>query len=343
MKEGEVQMEYIGVDLHKRGFNVCVMNNTGDILFEEKYDNNLKSLENLVSSFPNSSVVMEATQNWMWIVRVLQSKNIPVTLSNPIKTKAIASARIKTDKIDASTLAHLLRANLVPMSYIPTIKEQEARDLARARCQLVKQKTWIKNQIHSLLTKENLPPPTSDLFGKKGQKWLGKQTLTENNQFVLKQYLVLLKETMDKVSAFDQKINEVSRGDRKVEILKSIPGVGTITAFVIASELGEPKRFPNGKKAAAYFGLVPSIYQSGKTKRLGSITKLGNPYARWMLVQASHRLVRSDTNTKLFYQVLSARRGKKKAIVAVARKIVELSWWLLVDNRLYEVRVPRGT
>ena len=127
-------MNYIGIDLHKKAFNACVMNNGGEVLLEKNYSNNLGDLESLITEFPNSSVVLEATQNWMWIVRALQEKGIDVTLSNPLKTKAIASARIKTDKIDAKILAHLLRCNLVPMSYIPTIKEQEGRDLARARC-----------------------------------------------------------------------------------------------------------------------------------------------------------------------------------------------------------------
>lgn len=262
----------------------------------------------------------------------------PVTLAHPLRTKAIASARIKTDELDAKTLAHLLRSDLVPMAYIPTIEEQEARDLARARCQMVKQQTWIKNQIHSLLTKENLIPEVSDLFGKRGSKWLLTQKLTDNNKVILKEFLKYLSDVKLKISSFDKEIERKAKLSPRVEILKSVPGFGTITAFVLASEIGDPNRFPSGKKMAAYLGLVPSLYQSGNTKRLGSITKLGSPYARWVLVQAAHRLVRKDINTKLFYQTLSLRRGKKKAIVAVARKLTELSWRLLVDNRKYELR-----
>jgi transposase len=270
----------------------------------------------------------------------LEERGLPVTLAHPLRTKAIASARIKTDELDAKTLAHLLRANLVPMAYIPTIEEQEARDLARARCQLVKQQTWIKNQVHSLLTKENLVSPVTDLFGIKGRDWLGQQKLSENKEIILGQLLALLKDTQEKVSVLDKRIEEIAKSDLKVGILKSIPGIGTITAFVLGAEIGDIKRFPTGKKLAAYLGLVPSCYQSGNTRRLGSITKLGSPYARWVLVQTAHRLVRADVNTKLFYQTLSARRGKKKAIVAVARKIAELSWRLLIDNRKYEIRKP---
>jgi transposase len=178
----------------------------------------------------------------------------------------------------------------------------------------------------------------SALFGKRGRIWLSKQNLTDNNKVILREFLALLEDVKEKILTLDKEIERKAKLNPKVEILKSIPGFGIITAFVLASEIGDPKRFPSGKKMAAYLGLVPSLYQSGNTKRLGSITKLGSPYARWVLVQTAHRLVRSDINTKIFYQTLSLRRGKKKAIVAVARKRVELSWRLLKDNRKYELR-----
>lgn len=334
-------MEYVGIDLHKKGFTACVMDQSGLVLHGGGYQNKISEIEKLLLEVKNPSFVIEATQNWMWMVRYFEKAHLPVTLAHPLRTKAIASARIKTDELDAKTLAHLLRSDLVPMAYIPTTEEQEARDLARARCQMVKQQTWIKNQIHSLLTKENLIPEMTDLFGKRGSVWLQKQILTDNNKVILKEFLKYLRDVKLKISSFDKEIERKAKLNPRVEILKSIPGVGTITAYILVSEIGDPKRFPSGKKMAAYLGLVPSLYQSGNTKRLGSITKLGSPYARWMLVQTAHRLVRSDINTKLFYQTLSLRRGKKKAIVAVARKIVELSYRLLIDNRKYELRVPK--
>src|SRR3989344_7168127 len=318
-------MEYVGIDLHKKGFTACVMDGAGKVTYADGYKNTENDLESLLTNCRNPSFVIEATQNCMWLIRNLQNRHLPVTLAHPLRTKAIASARIKTDELDAKTLAHLLRADLVPMAYIPTIKEQESRDIARARCQFVKQQTWIKNQIHSLLTKENLIPEASDLFGKKGKVWLNSQNLTDNNKVILKEFLALLKDVKKRISNLNTSIEKLAKENPRVEILKSIPGFGTTTAFVLAAEVGNPERFPSGKKMAAYLGLVPSLYQSGNTKRLGSITKLGSPYARWVLVQAAHRLVRADVNTKLFYQTLSVRRGKKKAIVAVARKLAELS------------------
>ena len=333
-------MEYVGIDLHKKGFTACAMDEVGKVTHAGGYDNTESNIETLLAVCNNPSFVIEATQNWMWIVRFLEEKGCPVTLAHPLRTKAIASARIKTDELDAKTLAHLLRSNLVPMAYIPTIEEQEDRDLSRARCQFVKQQTWVKNQVHSLLTKENLIPPGTDLFGVKGRLWLENQKLSENKEIILKQMLLLLNDVKKKVVALDKQIELRSRDNNRVRILKSIPGFGVITAFVLASEIGDPKRFSSGKKLAAYLGLVPSCYQSGSTRRLGGITKLGSPYARWVLVQAAHRLVRKDFNTKLFYQALSVRRGNKRAIVAVARKTAELAFRLLIDNRKYEVRRP---
>lgn len=335
-------MEYIGIDLHKKSFTACLMDSVGKVLHRDKYDNSGESIVQLLSLCEEKpSVVIEATPNWMWMVKVLRDMDILITMAHPLRTKAIASARIKTDELDAETLAHLLRSNLVPTSYIPTIEEQEDRELARTRCQLVKQQTWIKNQIHAVLSKENIHPPVTDLFGKKGREWIDEQDLPENKRLIVSEMLGLLDDTKKRISTLEKRIKEKSKDDRNVQILESIPGIGTITAFILASEIGDPRRFPTGKKMAAYLGLVPSIYQSGKTRRTGSITKLGNPYARWVLVQAAHRLVRADINTKLAYQALSARRGKKRAIIAVARKLTVLCWRLLVDDRKYEIRQPK--
>lgn len=337
-------MNYLGIDLHKRSFQAVVMGQKGEVLHSQKYENNSKEsvVELLACCQEEPSVVVEATQNWMWLVAAFQRLKVPVVLAHPLKTKAIASARIKNDVLDATTLAHLLRSDLVPQSYIATSEEQENRELARARCQLVKQQTWCKNQIHAILTKENLYPPVSDLFGTKGLVWLKEQDLPETKRLIVNEFLKLLADTKERIKTLEKVIHQRCQGNRQMEILESIPGIGEITAFVLSAEIGPVDRFPSGKKLASYLGLVPSLYQSGKTRRVGRITKLGNPHARWALVQTAHRLVRSNVETKLFYQTLAARRGKKKAIVAVARKTTVLIWRLLVDDRLYQKEAPSG-
>jgi len=338
-------MNYLGIDLSKRDFHAVVMDQAGVILHSHKYQNTKEDVLAVLAHCPDKpSIVIEATQNWMWLVNLLKQQEIDeVTLAHPLKTKAIASARIKNDELDATTLAHLLRSNLVPPSYIATPEEQEDRELSRARCQLVKQQTWCKNQVHSLLTKENLIPSVSDLFGKKGRQWLESVTpdLPQAKQLVLNQWLMLLTDTRARVKDLEAAIHQKCLGNQQVELLQTIPGFGEITSFVIVAEIGgNIRRFPTGKQFASYLGLVPSLYQSGKTKRLGSITKLGNPYARWVLVQTAQRLVRNDEFYRLAYAALALRRGKKKAIVAIARKLAVLSWRILVDQRPYQAQAP---
>lgn len=336
-------MNYLGIDLHKKSFQAVIMDQAGEVLHCQKYENTREEVLALPAQCQEKpSTVIEATQNWMWLVAVFQEFGVPVCLAHPLKTKAIASARIKNDILDATTLAHLLRSNLVPPSYIATKEEQEDRELARARCQLVKQQTWCKNQIHAVLTKANLHPPVTDLFGTKGQVWLKRQKLDETKRLVINEFLKLLTGTQARIKSLERVISQRCLDNRQIEILKSIPGFGEMTAFILAAEIGKAARFSSGKKLAAYFGLVPSLYQSGKTSKSGSITKLGNPYARWVLVQAAHRLVRSNVQMKLAYATLAARRGKKKAIVAIARKLTVLSWRLLVDNRVYQKQAPGG-
>jgi len=334
-------MQYLGIDLHKKGFVAVGMDEKGNIFHKDKYDNSYDEVVSLLSHCQECpSAVIEATQNWMWLVNAFQKLKVRVALAHPLKTKAIASARIKNDELDATTLAHLLRSNLVPKSYIATIQEQEDRELSRARCQLVKQQTWCKNQVHAILTKENIHPPVTDLFGKKGQAWLKEQKLSKAKQLVMAEFLNLLADVKKRIKVLETAIHKRCQHNRQIGILKSIPGFGEITAFVLLAEIGSINRFPTGKKLAAYLGLVPSLYQSGKTKKQGSITKLGNPYARWMLVQTAHRIVRSDMQMKLAYAAIAQRRGKKRAIVAIARKIAILAWRLLKDNRPYQEQPP---
>lgn len=334
-------MKYLGLDLSKKSFHAVIMDEDGETLHSKKYQNTPQELLHVLAKCKDKpKVVLEATLNWMWVVKELKKLKVPVVLAHPARTKAIASARIKTDELDATTLAHLLRTNLIPESYIPTQKEQENRELARVRCQLVKKQTWIKNQIHAILTKENLTPP-SGLFTSKGQSWLNKQELPTSRIIILNEFYTLLDNVRERIKTIEVVIAKRCQGDRKVKILKSIPGVGQVTAFMLSAEIGDISRFESGSKLASYFGLVPSLYQSGQIKKLGRITKTGNPRVRWLLVQAAHSKVRYDAQTKLYYVSQSNRIGKKKAIVAVARKIVVLAWRLLTDDRMYQKVAPR--
>ena len=330
-------MTYIGIDLHRDFFVAVAQDSTGGELFKKRYDNSVESVEQLLRDFEEPPmVVVEATRNWMWFVAALQEKGCTVQLAHPFRTKAIASARIKTDSIDARTLCDLLRADLIPQSYISSADELDSREVSRARINLVHDQTMMKNRVLAILSKDNLRFKGSDMFGVKGKEWLKEQQLSFAKQEVIAIYLDRLSNMQEAIKALDKSIKQRSSSIPEVSLLQTIPGIGTTTAFLLASEIGTITRFPNAKKFASYFGLVPRLSQSGNHAYYGRITKLGNPYVRWSLVQASHRLVRSDKIYKKFVDKISYRHGKKKAIVALARKLSTIVYAVLKEERTYQ-------
>ncbi len=336
MKKEVKKKYYLGIDLHRDSFTVHGTDEHGEEIIKGKYKNTHTEIDRVVRVFPHPpSVVVEATRNWVWMVNYLKEKGCLVTLAHPFKTKAIAFARIKTDAIDAATLCHLLRADLVPAAYIATHEEIEWREIARARIQFVKDQTKIKNRIQAVLAIANLICECTDLFGVKGRAWLTKQLLSPASRLVVDLNMERLTQVQKSLKTIEKTIME--KGDNSPEVcnLKSIPAIGAITAFLLKAEIGDISRFASADKLTAYLGIVPRISQSGEQAKLGRITKLGNPYVRWLLVQAAHRLGRKETWAKKFIARVSIRAGKKKAIVALARKLAVIVYYVLTEQRPY--------
>jgi len=337
-------MVYAGIDLHRRFSQVAVINQKGELLKSERVENNIEEFSKFLDGVGKPvEAVIEATGNWFWLLDLLEEKKIETTLAHPLKTKAIASAKIKTDSIDAETLAQLLRTNLVPESYIATQKERELRDLLRYRWSLVRERTLLKNKIHAILAKFNLGLDFegTDLFGKKGKRYLSQTALPNLKplyQEIVKEYLSLIGELETRIKSADSKIEKEAKLDRQTKLFLSIPGVGYQTALLLSAEIGDFTRFGNAKKLVGYVGLAPSTYASAGKVRQGRITKLGNPYVRWALVQTAHRIVRSDPYLKEFYERVSRRSGTKKAKVAVARKVLVSAYYMIERNQTYKIR-----
>lgn len=327
---------YVGIDLHRNSFSYHATDKKGNDLLKEKLPNSQEAIDYLISQFSTPpKMVIEATINWMWLVKALKEKGCQVILAHPLKTKAIASAKIKTDSLDAKILSHLLRNDLIPQAYITTEEEQDKRELSRGRITLVHNQTMVKNKIRAILGKENLNYQGSSLFGKKGKEWLKKQPLSKTKREMVEIYFERLEDLALAIKKVDNLIKQKSSHLPEVKLLTSIPGIGITTAFLLASEIGDIKRFNTAKQFASYFGLVPRLSSSGNHKYYGRITKLGNPYVRWSLVQTAHRLARIDKDYKRFVNRISYRGGKKKAIVALARKLSTIIFWILKEKRKY--------
>jgi len=338
-------MLYVGVDHHKRYCQVAAMDEQGQIKRNERVPTDQKALLGFLEELGEPcEVALEAGWNWGIIYDWLEGKVAQLHLAHPAKAKAIASAKIKTDTIDACTLAHLLRANLLPTAHIPSKEVRALKNLLRQRIFLVVLRTMVKNRIHALADRYHWPTEGfSDLFGKRGLLWLQQAgaKLPAPDAGLLQQDLELLKELSAHIRATEGWLEEEAFSEPRVFLLESIPGIGRFLALVILAEIDTIERFPTPEKLASYAGLVPSTYASGGRVWHGRITKCGNRYLRWALVEAIWPAIRKSPWLRHYYQRIKERKGTNPAKVATARKLACLVWVVLKEGRTYVEPRPR--
>lgn len=318
------------------------MDQQGIVIDEFTFTNNHDGIASLASRLTmDDKVVMESTGSvWANLYNHLDDAHIPVVLANPLKTKAIASAKIKSDEIDARILAHLLRADLIPESYVPPKEIREIRALIRHRASIVKIRTMIKNKVHAIVDKNGLEHEElfSDLFGKAGMSWLRTIQLPSLDRLMLDNHLEHLESLKKQVRVTDQEILSKASRDEDVRLLLSMTGVDIFSALLIRSEIGNIARFPEYKKLISWAGLAPSLHQSGSVEYHGNITKQGSKMLRWVMVEAARVAVNHDEKMQTFYERVKYRRGDQKAIVATASKMLKIIWFVLTRREPYQSR-----
>jgi transposase len=259
-------------------------------------------------------------------------------MAHPLKVRAIASARIKTDVIDSNTLSDLLRADLIPQSYMPSFEIVQLRELLRYRASLSRLRGQLKTKAKNILSREGKKCEFDEVTGKRARLWLNNIMLNELNRKELDYVVSLIDNLCDEISKLDKVIEKEQYRFPEAEILKSIAGIKTYSAMLILMEIADIMRFPSPDKLASYAGLVPSTYQSSTTHYSGRITKQGSKWLRWILIQCVHAGLKSRKSHRLkrFYLRIERKKGKQKAIVATARKMLTIIWHLLNKNEFYE-------
>ena len=319
-------MNFIGIDLHKKTISICVVNQEREILQRKRF--HCSAPERIVAFFETAKpfqAVVEATASYEWLFKLLEPLSDRMVLAHPKKLRVIAESTRKSDKLDAQVLAEFLALDMVPQSHRPTPRQREHRVLVRHRFYVRRRLSSTQTKIRRILSNYNADRP--DLFRAEGQAYLKALAVSKADRFVLddlmeewRQFRRRLKTVEKELLSFSQKAPAKEAEARAV--LDTIPGVGAITVDVVVSELGDVGRFRSQKKASAFAGLSPGQRESaGRSKELG-ITKEGSRLLRWALVEAAWRLVRFSKRWKTVYENLAARRGKKKAIVAVARRLL---------------------
>lgn len=331
-------MWYVGLDIGKKWHYVVAMDHTGHVHYRQKFPHEPFLLQHFFASLEGPCrVVIEATGNWHAVYDCIEPHVHEVVLAHPLKVKAIASARIKTDRIDATTLAHLLRADLIPRAYIPPRDVRDWRELVRHRVFLVRLRTRVKNRVHALLAKQGIRPPVvSDLFGAVGRQWLTGLALSDPYAAMRHRYLALLERLTAQLREVEQLIDATIEVTPPARLLMTLPGIGRHLALLILAEIGEVARFPTSKHLVSYAGLCPSTYASSTTRRHGRITKQGSPWLRWALVEAATQIWRYPHSALgRRFQRLRQRRDAKTARVAVARELCAAVFHVLRKQEPY--------
>jgi transposase len=287
-------------------------------------------------------VVLEATGNAMAVVRVLSPHVARVIVANPLQVKAIAHAQVKTDKIDAGVLASLRAANFLPEIWLPDADTERLRRLVARRNQLVRHRTRIKNEVHSILHAHLIPPcPHADLFGRLGRIWLARQVVPDDERAAIERHLRELDRLGEDLNALDSEIAQAAISDPAVKRLLTITGVNLIVAAGLVAAIGDVRRFPDPQKLVSYVGLNPRVRQSGLgLAQHGRISKRGRSHARAMLVEAAWAASKAPGPLRAFFLRIRARRGHQIAAVAVARKLAVLCWHLLTKDADYQWARP---
>jgi len=333
-------VKYVGIDVHKKMCQAAVLDENGTPLDEIRFRNDAEGIEEfaqkLTTFHDDVKAVVESTGNlWIQIHDRLEEHGFDVVLSNPYKTRLIAEAKVKTDKVDARTLARLLRADMLSTCYVPGEEQRSRRELIRHRLRLVKTRTEVKNRIHSLLDKHGLRMPYPTPFSKKNITWLREQGLGFMDDAILRSDLAILESVDEQVRVIEEKIAALAVEDPRVRLLMTMTGVGYFSAMLLLAEIGDINRFSSDKRLASWAGLAPRVHQSGEKTRIGGVSGPGNKRVRWVMVQCAHSACRFDPRLRSFYQRYSKRRGGKKAVVAVAHEMIRIVFYMLKRNEAY--------
>jgi len=283
--------------------------------------------------------VLEATRNWPFMYDLLNEHVGKVDLVHAKGVRAIANAAVKTDKIDASVLAHLARMNYIPKAYAASKEMRDLRQLLRHREWMVNQRSKAKNRIHAVLAAYNLISPVTDLFGVAGREYLHEvmeEDLRPSARQVVEDHLAMIDHLTERIHAIEKNISLNERQNHIVNILKSMPGVGRLIALILLAEIGDISRFHSPKALCSWAGLTPKVHSSDAVVQHGHITKEGSRYLRTAMVQAATTACRVSPKWYRVHEHMALRCGRRAARVAVARRLLTVIYYMWKKDQPYQ-------
>jgi transposase len=333
-------MIHVGVDLHQRFCYCTVVKASGEVIVHRSVSNDAESLRRFLRSCPGPiQVVVEACGFWPAFKKAVEGEVARLVMVHPQRVKAIAAARLKNDRVDSATLAHLSRCDLLPEAWMADEATRQLRLQVRLRVTLGQQRSRLKNLLQAVLHQEGFRKPVTDLFGKRGLQWLREIELSPAARLVVNTYLPLIEQLNRQIAEQERKLEQRAAADQRARWLQTIPGIGAYSAMVILAEIGDIGRFASKRSLASYAGLVPRVRESAGKRSYGSITRAGSETLRWIMLQVAQVAALHSSAAASYYQRLKRKKRPQVAKVALARKLLCAVWALLHHGVVYDNEV----
>ena len=340
-------MLYAGMDLSRQRLDVHVLDESGatvEVTAVRPDADALRTLASVIARHEQAVTgVIESMNGARFVHDILERAGWDVELADALKVKGLAPLAAKTDRIDARVLAELARRDLVPEVWLPDPSVRAERERARFRLHLIRHRTALKNRIHATLISFGHAVAVADLFGVKGRELLARMDVPEPWSSSLATSLTMVDELDERVDACTRDLRALGADHPAIPLLVTVPGVGWVLAYTIASEIGDIRRFASPKKLVGYTGLCPIVRQSGERDVRGPLAKNGPKYLRWALVEAAIHAARDDRYKERYERTkrrLGRQRGAKVARVELARRLAEAIWHVLSKNEPFAPAGP---
>ncbi len=342
-----IPMKYVGVDLHKKSISICVVVLEGrkrKVLARKRFAcQDVDGICQFFRELGTFQVVVEATASYEWFAGLVERLADRVVLAHPKKLRIIAESKYKTDKIDAWVLAEFLALDMIPEAYRPTPRQREHRALVRYRCYVQKRTVSVRNKMRHILANYNAD--VKELFTARGLAYLGEQKVSAADRFVLNHLLEEWREHRRRLAEAEKQLETFAKEAPLAEqesrqVLATFPLAGPVTIDIVLSEVGDVKRIRSLKRAGSFAGLAPGFRESAGRRKEQGITKEGPRLLRWAMIQLAWRVVGRTAYWGGIFAKLEHRVGKKKAIVAVARRVFCVIMSMLRSGQAY--RTPGG-
>jgi len=334
IQTAEAKAVFAGIDFHKRFSVITLGTKDGTVISQHKLLNVESDIEKFFLAHGPLICAIENCRGNEWFVELVKRCGSEVRIGNTRVIRLIADSAKKNDKIDSKFLMDLVARNYLPVCYQPTRNERILREALRWRTKLMRSRTQYKNVAHAILDKEN---KSAQLRSALGRNWLQEQSgLSPERHEQLQKCLEVVDYFDERTDDADRVLIQIAKEHPDVQRLMTIPGVGELSGLMLLAELGDITRFKSARHVAGYIGLVPRLYASSDTVRLGRITKQGPGLLRRILVQDAWMAVRVSKAFRKRYNSILKRRGKRAAIVAIARTIAEIAYHVLKDRTEFD-------